>query len=289
MTRQRDELLPALDSEPGPMPPLSAAESDAIAWGAVSRWAARPPGLDPADDGLGPSQPLSVLDAERLAASALRVHARKQHSLMQPRVLRAAAAALCVCGAVGVSFAAYRLWPAAIDASAPLASVQIHTPLPAAQPTAQAAERSTRVEPAPSLELKPSATVDPEELLARANALRAKRRWVAAETTYRQVIAPAASEQQRYVALVAAASISLQHLNKAARALSQYRSALALIPNGTLSEEALYGSAECYRALANAAAERKALDQLIAEYPTGLLTESAKRRIAELEAAAAER
>jgi tetratricopeptide (TPR) repeat protein len=93
-----------------------------------------------------------------------------------------------------------------------------------------------------------------------------------------------ASEQQRYVALVAAAAIALQHLDKPGRALSLYQSALTLTPHGHLDEQALYGLADCYRALENPAAELKALQRLMTEHPTGLLTESAKRRVATLTA-----
>ncbi|HET8939085.1 MAG TPA: hypothetical protein VFN67_36825 [Polyangiales bacterium] len=333
-----DPLLPALDDEPGPMPQLSAAEADAIARGAVSRWAARPPGLEPADDDVGPSQPLTPQAAERLARSALRVHTRKQ--FLPASTLRAAAAALCLSGAVGIAFAAYRIWPRVLEPAS-----QPHAPLPAdeqsaadtgasawpgveRQPTAQLPAAVPEAElpakagalahgateqgaiedqtsqsqlPAAMTEAVPAQAApdtgaaaqtpaesepleDPEALLARANALRAKRRWAAAERTYRQVDAAQASEQQRYVALVAAAAIALQHLHSPGRALNFYQSALALTPHGDLDEQALYGAAECYRALDNPAAELKALQRLLTEHATGLLAESAKRRVAVLTA-----
>jgi tetratricopeptide (TPR) repeat protein len=134
----------------------------------------------------------------------------------------------------------------------------------------------------PAAEFQPPE--DPEALLARANALRAKRRWIAAERTYRQVDTAQANAQQRYVALVAAAAIALQHLNSPGRALSFYQSALALTPHGNLDEQALYGIADCYRALDNPAAELEALQRLMAEHSTGVLAESAKRRVATLTA-----
>lgn len=284
-----DRLLPPLDDEPGPMPQLSAAEADAIARGAVSRWAARPPGLEPADDGVGPSQPLTPQAAEQLARSALRVHTRRQ--MLSTSTLRAAAAALCLSGAMGIAFAAHQLWPTVLDqptspgtASTPSSDADLQLPAADAAPRASAQTGTAQ----PEVEPQPPLIEDPEQLLARANALRAKRRWVGAESTYRQVLAARASEQQRYVALVAAAAIALQHLDKPGRALSLYQSALALMPHGNLNEQALYGLADCYRALENPAAELKTLQRLSAEHPAGLLTESAKRRVATLTADAAQ-
>jgi predicted Zn-dependent protease len=85
------------------------------------------------------------------------------------------------------------------------------------------------------------------------------------------------------VALVAAASITLQHLDKPARALALYRSALALMPRGELSLEAQYGIAQCQRALGDRAAERAALQQLRAQHPDSWFVDDVERRLAELE------
>lgn len=320
--RPGHSILPETDGEPGPMPPLSAAESDAIAWAAVSRWAARPPGLEPSDDGAGPARPLSGADAEQLAQRVLRVHARRRlgHQLT-PWAVRAAAALLCLSGALGVAFAAYRWVPALLEGSsrqnqpptaarasgpspAPLPSPQTESAgvndagsINAATPDAPRPSRSPRLhsasqsEPGPQLAEGAHTALTPavasEQLLARANTLRAQRRWPAAERSYRQVAATSASEQQRYVALISAAAIALQHLDKPARALKQYQTALALMPYGNLNEEALFGIAECHRALANQAAELEALRRLSDQHPSGVFTATAKHRRAELEAARA--
>jgi tetratricopeptide (TPR) repeat protein len=81
---------------------------------------------------------------------------------------------------------------------------------------------------------KPSGKPEaPEVLLARANALGAERGWAAAERAYPRLLSASASDPQRDVALVAAASLTLQHLGKPAQALAHYRSALTLMPRAT--------------------------------------------------------
>jgi tetratricopeptide (TPR) repeat protein len=126
-------------------------------------------------------------------------------------------------------------------------------------------------------------------LLARANQLRAQRRWGLAESTYRQVLRSGATDKQRYVALVAAASIALQHLGRPAQAAELYQRALGLFPNGELSEEALVGSAESYRALHRPEAELAALLRLSAQYPDSLRAPTTQRRLAQLELIEADR
>lgn len=284
------DLLPQLDAEPGPMPQLSAAEAHAIAWGAVSRWAAGVPGVEPADGELGPARPLPAEQAERLAQQVM----RRQRGLglrvacqLGSRGFRAAAVMLAVCAA-GASFAAYRFWPrSGSDASARAkpasAESSEHMPPQVGPALPSAAAPSVRPEAASKAKPAPSGRDNaPEELLAHANALRAQRRWVAAEHLYREARGSAATELQRYVALVASASLSLQHLGKPARALALYRSALALMPNGDLEEEAEFGMAECYRALGDTSAELAVLQQFSVDHPDSWIIESVRQRLAVL-------
>lgn len=119
MTQDRDRkqldavFLPPLDAEPGPMPPLSAAEADALAWGAVSRWAAGVPGVEPADDGVGPARPLTAAHAAQLAQRVVALQAARSRGPLLPSWAAKAAALVLACGISAVSFAAYRHWTAA--------------------------------------------------------------------------------------------------------------------------------------------------------------------------------
>lgn len=294
----RDPWLPAIDDEVGPMPPLSAAESEAIAWAAVSRWAARPPGLDPIDDLDGPARSLDDARSLQLAQAALRARARRDvWTGRLPARVGAAVAALCLSAALGVAFAAYRSWPAPAADSGErgkprrAASVDVPqkvAPEPAPAPSPQALDGSRpstqRESTGPDQPAAVEAKLGPDALLARANAWRAKRRWRAAERLYRQVAAAGVSEQQRYVALVAAAELSLEHLGRPARALTQYQAALALMPGGILDEQALYGVAQCQRALDHPAAELRALQRLGEAHPRGMFSSAATPRRLQLEA-----
>ncbi|MEY4579963.1 MAG: hypothetical protein RL701_4666 [Pseudomonadota bacterium] len=285
-----DALLPPLDDEPGPMPQLSAAEADAMAWGVVSRWSPTVPGMEPADAEVGPARPLSAAQAERMAAAVTRRYNARRWAVWGVR----AAVALLAFSVAGVSFAAVRMWQASrASAGATLTSAQLGerkhlilgprvsppptaaaAPAPALQPTAAKASARRDVG---------DANVDAASLLARANAMRAERRWAAAERLYTRALGAGATEQQRYVALVAAASLALQHTGKPSRALSLYRRALNLFPNGDLSEEARYGVAESQRARGDTEAEIVALRTFVSAYPQSLQTPTARKRLTSLE------
>jgi tetratricopeptide (TPR) repeat protein len=292
MTRERDgspeddALLPRLDSEPGPMPPLTAAESEALAWSVVSRWSASVPGVEAADADAGPAPPLPTELAERMARAVLRrraMHAAKS----------AIAAAAVLCSIAGISFAAYKLWPAAHEPAADATMRAAHSKLATIKPAildaglAQTAETPADP-PAAALEASARGTTrdaNPNaaaELLARANTMRAQRRWAAAERDYRKALRSGATDAQRYVALVAAASLALTHRHRPLQALELYKNALALSPDGPLSEEARYGVAESYRALGDEMAEAAALNELVTEHPESWLAKGARRRLAEL-------
>ena len=316
-----DGLLPPLDDEPGPMPALTDAEADAAAQRAIHGWAVRLSRARPTAV-TGPAQPLwtgQAEQAEQRARRIARLQPRRATQRPAPRLLKAVAGALLACGLAGVSSAAYRLWPAPTrpTARAPAASQEAShaarlrraapagpsstevSSLPAALPAAPGTDASARetaplapvaavATPAPAAgeraQRRPFEPSDTQELLASANALRAQRRWVLAERHYRQALGEGAADQQRYVALVAAASINVQHLGRPERALEQFRRALALRPNGELSEEAQLGVAECQRALGDAQAERLTLQRFAAAHPHSWMMESVTHRLAELAA-----
>lgn len=292
--------LQALDAESGPSAPLSAAESDAIAWSVVSRWSATLPGVEPADAEQGPARPLSADHAARLAQQVVtRIYSERRERSWLEWAGKVAVIALLSLSMAGVSFAAVRTWPSLRErwfGQTPLPTLHEHAP-PAAHDVAGVAGAAAPVaaEP-PNLERKPppsaankvqprAAAVEddkPSELLERANALRAQRRWATAERLYVRAIGAGASTQQRYVALVAAAALALQHTQKPERALSLYLRALALVPHGDLSEEARYGVAESHRALGNDVAEVAALRMFVSSYPQSLQTPAARARLTAL-------
>lgn len=149
--------------------------------------------------------------------------------------------------------------------------------LPPAMPETQEPEQVPPAEakPAPRRTKTSPAPVD---LLARANELRGKARYSAAEQTYLRVVRAQPRGSAGYVARVAAADLRLQHLNDPKGALGLYRQALRA-PSAALSIEAHMGVAKCERALGRPSAERTALQGLLTKHPQGPSADWARRRL----------
>jgi tetratricopeptide (TPR) repeat protein len=119
----------------------------------------------------------------------------------------------------------------------------------------------------------------PEDWLVEGNRLRADKRWSKADEAYSRAAQRASNKQTTYVARVASAAVRLDHLNDARGALSRYRAALSLLPDGALSEEILWGISEAHRALGDHAAEQAALTRFLQEHPSSPLAGQAKARL----------
>jgi hypothetical protein len=136
----------------------------------------------------------------------------------------------------------------------------------------------------------PRTPADAEDLLARANAARAAHDWRAADALYRRVARAGAGTAggnaglAAQTALVASAELHLEHLGDPAGATRRFRAALAGGAGAALAEDARWGLAESARALGDAAAERRALDDFLAHHPASARVERARARRAELRA-----
>lgn len=285
-------LFGTLDDEPGPATPLSRAESDAVAWSVVGRFAATLPGVEPADAAPGPATPLDPLQAERLARSVTSKHRRRLAPLQN------AAVVLLALTFGGVAFAALRTF--VVERAAQRAAETTVARSPSrAKPKTRKAEQEAAREPdlandldAPSVPavVAPEAPSEPvvqpsgAELLARANALRAKTQWRAAQTLYLRVLGAEATNRERCVAMLAAASLAVEHTGTPRQGLALYRRALTLDASGELAEEARVGMARASRALGDGETEAAALRELLARHPKSVWAPQAKRRLEELAA-----
>jgi tetratricopeptide repeat protein len=126
------------------------------------------------------------------------------------------------------------------------------------------------------------ADATPEDLLRLANDRRRAKRWGDADEIYRRVMRDHASSGSAYVAMVASASLHLDHLDDAAGARKLFRQALRRQPDGSLVEEARFGLAESERALGDEAAERAALQAFVAAHPDSPLAERARARLRQI-------
>lgn len=138
----------------------------------------------------------------------------------------------------------------------------------------EAERRAARVRRAPTRTL--------EDWLATANTLRGERRWAEAEGAYLEAVRSAPSSRAAYVARLSAASLRLEHLHDARGALALYREAAQA--DGELDAQAELGVARAHRALGQRAAEREALERLLAQHPHSAVAAPAAARLAELEA-----
>jgi len=149
---------------------------------------------------------------------------------------------------------------------------------PAVKTTSQAASTS---EASPTVSEASAAVLD--DMLERANRLRAKGDYVGAERLYARVFQEHPGSLAGYVARVAAASIRLDHLADAQGARALLQGALRERPGGVLDLEVRAGLSKAERALGDQGAERAALQALVKAHPASLAAERARERLRELD------
>lgn len=252
-----------LDDEAGPAPYITRAKVDALVLGALDQANyVGPTVVGPRGAGASPMPNKPGLGARSLAA-----------------------AVLLACLTVGSASAAV-MWFAKRPVEAPQAT-QLQQPAAPKVARQHKAPVVVREAPAPVVVPEPAhekpARVHgpraPEDWLVEGNRLRADKRWSKADDAYARAAKHASNDQTAYVARVASAAVRLDHLNDARGALSRYRAAQSLLPNGALSEEIHWGIAEAHRALGDHAAEQAALTRFLAEHPSSPLAGQTKARL----------
>jgi len=123
---------------------------------------------------------------------------------------------------------------------------------------------------------------EPDDLLQKANHLRAEGRFQAAAETYAHVYERYPRSLSAYAAQVAAASLELEHLGRPLRAQKLFESALHAHPAGALDVEARQGLAVSLRDLGRRHEEMRALRALIAAHATSPAARRAEARLKEL-------
>jgi hypothetical protein len=253
-----------LDDEAGPAPYITRAKVDALVLGALDQANyVGPTAIGPRGAGASPMPHKPGLGARSLAA-----------------------AVLLACLTVGSASAAV-MWYAKRPIDTPLATQLVapaapHAPRPHKAPVvAPVVPAPIVIEAARDKHAARSRTEEraPEDWLVEGNRLRAEKRWAKADDAYARAALHAPNTQTAYVARVASAAVRLEHLDDARGALTRYRAALSLLPNGALGEEIQWGIAEAQRALGDRAAERAALTRFLEEHPSSPLAGQAKARL----------
>lgn len=293
MTDDELQQLFALDGGPGPALAIDAVHADAIVEAAL------------AGAGFGPGGGSGGASSGGAAASGASTLAKGKLALLGGAVVLVVIAAIAWRATRGQPLElAVEPDAPALDAGTGTGSAMAHAPAEpdaSAEPAAdRAAEDQPEGEPEDEIEIEPSApdrdpparpakparhhpeTETAADLLGAANAKRAAKEWRASDELYARVVERAPNSLAAQTALVASASLHLEHLGDPKGAARRFSRALAIAPRGALAEDARWGLAEAARALHDTAAEKAALDDFLAHHATSPLAPRAKARRAEL-------
>jgi len=122
----------------------------------------------------------------------------------------------------------------------------------------------------------------PEDLLQKANQLRAAGRFRDAAQTYSLVYDRFPKSQAAYVARVAAGALELEHLSNPLKARKLFELALQDRPKGALDLEARQGLSVALRDLEDRSSEREVLRALVKDHPGSPAARRAQVRLMEL-------
>lgn len=243
------------------------------------------------DDRGGPARRISREQAASMVDQALTTWAIEQAvpprpARMFPAVAMAAIVLLAVVGGASAArwyFGTRAAEPApySAPATAPVRARREPTQLPAVTLEADLEDAPTGV--VKSRSAKPShEKAEPEDLLQRANQLRAAGRFQSAADTYALVYERYPRSLSAYAAQIAAASIELEHLGKPLHARKLFESALAAQPRGALDLEARQGLALSLRDLGRDRDEAAVLRGLIRSHGETPAARRAEARLKEL-------
>jgi tetratricopeptide (TPR) repeat protein len=254
------------------------------------------------DEQSGPAVRLSPERAEAMLAAALiefdRIADGSAPSAPKPRPRLWSAwamtggALLAVAGSVAAArhyfhFGGSEPQPSAVSAPAQPTAAE---PAPAALPPTASdavAEEPAAVVEEPELAAKPERSGRavrgaPEDLLQKANQLRASGQFRDAAQTYSLVYDRFPRSLAAYVARVAGAAIELEHLSNPTGARKLFEQALRDRPQGALDLEARQGLCVTLRDLEDRPAERRALSSLVAAHPDSPAARRAQVRLREI-------
>ena len=295
MTDEDLQQLLALDAGPGPALALSPADADALVAGALAGAGFGPPG---GGHGGGSAARTGLAGGTKLAIGALVVAAALVIAILALRRTHGTHAAAPMDAAIDAppdvargSAGSAAITPAGpADDIAPTGSAadEIGSAAGSAANSGSAGEGDSDAdieldpEPAHAHKPHPVETRAADDLLGEANAKRAAKQWRESDALYTRVVRRAPNSLAAQTALVASASLRLEHLGDPRGAATRFRRALAIAPSGALAEEARWGLAEAARALHDDAAEARALDDFLARHAGSPLAPRARARRSEL-------
>ena len=121
-----------------------------------------------------------------------------------------------------------------------------------------------------------------EALIASARECLIAHDWECAAERYAKVVKNHGHRPGASSVLISLAKLELRRLGSPEKALKHYRAYMLKEPEGPLAEEALLGIAKSHRKIGNSDAERKALQQLLEQFPRSSMAVKVQNRLAQL-------
>jgi ferric-dicitrate binding protein FerR (iron transport regulator) len=121
-----------------------------------------------------------------------------------------------------------------------------------------------------------------EALIASARECLIAHDWECAAERYAKVVKNHGHRPGASSVLISLAKLELRRLGSPEKALKHYRAYMLKEPGGPLAEEALLGIAKSHRKIGNTDAERKALQQLLEQFPRSSMAVKVQNRLAQL-------
>jgi hypothetical protein len=277
MTDDELQRLLALDAGPGPALAIDAGDTDAIIDAALAGAGFGPGGGSGGSGSAGTSggaavgTKLAIVGSAALVVVAIALFAGRGEDRADAPVLASIPDAALIDSGGAVETVAEPTVAPATDSSDD----------PSDKPSDDQVTIEPSTPPRPT-RVKPARHESAADLLAEANAKRAAKQWRESDALYARVVERSRNSLAAQTALIASASLHLEHLGDPKGAAQRFRRALAMAPSGALAEDARWGIAEAARATNDRAAEADALDDFLAHHPSSPLASRAKARRAEL-------
>lgn len=229
--------------------------------------------LPPLDDQPGPAPPLSAVAQAALIEQALHKGSTIPVQSLRRGLIFGGAAAIT--GAV--SYLLFRRWIRIPETMSSPTTGAESAPVFTAQPEVRTkpgveARTETRSEAiadsasSHSTQAKKSDSRSAHDLLRIANERRRKQRFAEALQIYQQIVQQDPTSEEGYVARVAAGGLLLEKKKQPQAALRMFRSALRTRPQGTLAEEARLGICDALAQQSDRAAEAQAIREFLAHH-----------------------
>ncbi len=151
---------------------------------------------------------------------------------------------------------------------------------------AQNAAPGSSVAPAPTASRRGTASdreLSAQQLLLKAQSLRAERDWAGAADAYQKLVVRFPSSAEARASFVSLGEIQLNKLGKPAVALGQFNKYLRAVKSGPLAQEALWGKGRALKSLGRPNEEKMTLDLFVARFPKAIQAREVKARLADLE------